>query len=94
MLPPRHDRPGTALAVPAAKTPCLADKIPLSAGVVVHLGCGDGRAAAAFRDSNPRARLIGIEADPTLAARAAEVLDEVYCLAAEPGPLPPLPLTG
>ncbi|MCC6720203.1 MAG: glycosyltransferase [Acetobacteraceae bacterium] len=74
-----------------AETPCLADKIPLSAGLVVHLGCGDGRAVAAFRDRNPRARLIGIEADPALAARAAAILDEVYCLAPEPGPLPPLP---
>ena len=69
----------------------MADRIPLSAGVVVLIGCGDGAVGAAYRLANPRARLIGIEADPTLARQASTVLDEVYCVAAEPGPLPRLP---
>ena len=69
----------------------MADKIPLSAGVVLVLGCGDGGLGAAFRRRNPAARLIGIEADPVLARRASAVLDQVYCLALEPGPLPALP---
>lgn len=69
----------------------LADRIPLSAGVVVLLGCGDGAVGEAFRRSNPNARLIGIEADPAYARRASAVLDQVYCLAADPGPLPALP---
>ena len=68
-----------------------ADRVPLSAGVVVLLGCGDGAAGIALRRGNPAAQLIGIEADPARAQRASAVLDQVYCLAAEPGPLPVLP---
>jgi len=67
------------------------DRIPFSADVVLLLGCGDGAIGAAFRRRNPRSRIIGIEADPNLAHRASTVLDEVYCLAPEPGPLPKLP---
>ncbi len=69
----------------------LADKIPLSAGLVLLLGCGDGATGAAFRRRNPAVRLIGTEADPALARAACSVLDQVYCLAPEPGPLPPVP---
>ena len=76
---------------PAPDGASLVDKIPLSAAVVLLLGCGDGTIGAAFRRRNPRSRVIGIEANPHLAHRASTVLDEVYCLAPEPGPLPPLP---
>jgi SAM-dependent methyltransferase len=81
--------PGGATDPPEAAG--LLDKIPLSATAVLLLGCGDGALGAAFRARNPTCRLIGIEPDPTLARRAMHVLDEVYCLAAEPGPLPVLP---
>ena len=70
----------------------MADKIPLSAGVVLLLGCGDGAVGVEYRRRNPAARLIGIEADPVLARRASAVLDRVYCLKLEPGPLPGLGL--
>lgn len=69
----------------------LVEKVPLSAGVVLHLGCGDGAVGAAFRRRNPACRLIGIEADPALAARAGAVLDQVYCLSPTHDLLPPLP---
>jgi SAM-dependent methyltransferase len=81
----------TAPAIDRPEAPALHDKIPLSATVVLLLGCGDGALGAAFRPRNPTCRLIGIEPDPTLARHAAAVLDEVYCLAPEPGPLPVLP---
>ena len=69
----------------------LVEKLPLSAAVVLHLGCGDGAALAAFRRRNPACRLIGIEPDPALAARAGAVLDQAYCLAPERDLLPALP---
>jgi len=76
---------------PYADGASLIDKIPLSAAVVLLMGCGDGAIGAAFRRRNPRSRVIGIEADPQLAQRASRVLNQVYCLAPEPGPLPALP---
>ncbi len=79
--PPEPGEPATA-----PKT--LADKIPLSSRVLLYLGCGDGAAGAAFRLRNPTALLIGIERDPELALRASRVLDRVYCLNLETGPLP------
>ncbi len=69
----------------------LAEKIPLSAAVVLHLGCGDGAVAASFRRRNPACRLIGIEADAALASHAALVLDQAYCLSPERDLLPALP---
>ncbi len=87
LLPPM---PGGS-AAPDVGGSSPVDRIPLSAAVVLLLGCGDGSIGAAFRRRNPRSRVIGIEADPHLARRASTVLDQVYCLAPEPGPLPPLP---
>lgn len=69
----------------------LAEKVPLSAAVVLHLGCGDGAVAASLRRRNPTCRLIGIEPDPALAARASAVLDRAYCLAPERDLMPALP---
>lgn len=69
----------------------LLEKVPLSAAVVLHLGCGDGAALAALRRRNPACRLIGIEPDPAQAARAGAVLDQAYCLAPERDLLPALP---
>ena len=76
----RPHRPGQA--------PLLVDRIPLSAGVILLLGCGDGALGVEYRRRNPAAVLIGIEPDPTLAARASTVLDRVYCLDLATAPLP------
>jgi hypothetical protein len=88
-VPPPAD--GSLAAAPLARPETVIDKIPFSAAVVVQLGCGDGTALASFRQRNPATRLIGTEADPALAWRAAAVLDQAYCLAPDPGPLPALP---
>ena len=69
----------------------LAEKIPLSAAAVLHVGCGDGTVLAGFRRHNPACRLIGTEADAARAARAAQVLDQAYCLSPERDLLPALP---
>jgi SAM-dependent methyltransferase len=87
ILHPSPDGPVLATSDSGAQ---LAEKVPLSARVVVHLGCGGGALGVALRRRHPAVRLIGIEADPGQAARASEVFDQVYCLAAEPGPLPRL----
>ena len=77
---------------PAIPTESLADKVPLSAAAVVLVGCGDGAISTQLRRRNPAVLLVGIEADPDLARRASLLLDEVFCLPLEPGPLPPLAL--
>ena len=56
----RHDLPNTDLL----------ERIPLSARVVLDVGCNDrGTAGAAYRRLNPRARLLGIERIPEGAGR-------------------------
>jgi SAM-dependent methyltransferase/glycosyltransferase involved in cell wall biosynthesis len=66
----------------------LLDRIPLSARRVLHIGCGDGALGAAYKQRNPRAQVLGIEADPALARLAARRLDAVASGAdsSHPGP--------
>ena len=45
----------------------LLERIPLSAGVVLDVGCHTGALGAAYRRLNPRALLLGIESDPVTA---------------------------
>jgi SAM-dependent methyltransferase len=52
-------------------------RIPLSAHTVLDVGCGNGELLAAYRRLNPKARLLGIEADDLLAGFAARHLDQV-----------------
>lgn len=60
-----------------AFNPDLLNRIPLSARTVLDVGCHTGALGAAYRRRNPAARLLGIEADPEAAARAATRLDDV-----------------
>ena len=76
--PPREDLPNADLLV----------RIPLSARVVLDVGCGTAALAAAYRKRNPRARLLGIDTDPAVAAVAAERLDELATVDVEDDPLP------
>ncbi len=76
--PPREDLPNADLLV----------RIPLSARVVLDVGCGTAALAAAYRKRNPRARLLGIDADPAVAPVAAERLDELATVDVEDDPLP------
>ena len=67
----------------------LLSRIPLSARTILQVGCGSGRLAAAYRAVNPRARLLGIEADPAAAAQAAARMDQV--VTTDPAHNAPLP---
>ena len=73
---------------PDYANPDLVDAIPLSARTILDVGCGGGAVGAAYRLRNPRARILGIEADPISAARAAERLDAVQVLDVEASPMP------
>lgn len=66
----------------------LLQRIPLSARVVLHVGCGHGELAASFKRLSPATRLLGIEADPYLAAAAAAHLHEVASVDVEDQPIP------
>ena len=55
----------------------LLHRIPLSARVVLDVGCGRGDLGGAYRRLNPTARLLGIEANPEAAAIARTRLHEV-----------------
>jgi SAM-dependent methyltransferase len=66
----------------------LLERIPLTANVVLDVGCNTGALGAAYRRLNPRARLLGIEKDPTAAHTAAQRLDHVAVLDVEQQPMP------
>lgn len=66
----------------------LLERIPLSASVVLDVGCHTGSLGAAYRRLNPRARLLGIEGDRQAAEIAAQRLDEVAVVNVEEDPLP------
>jgi SAM-dependent methyltransferase len=68
--------------------PDLLERIPLTARVVLDVGCGSAALADAYRKRNPRARLLGIDMDPSVAAIAAERLDEIATVDVENDPLP------
>jgi SAM-dependent methyltransferase len=66
----------------------LLERIPLSAGVVLDVGCSTGALGAAYKRLNPRARLLGIDKNPVPAALAARRLDQVAVVDVEHDPLP------
>ena len=66
----------------------LLTRIPLSARVVLDVGCATGALGAAYRRFNPRARLLGIDSNPEAASLAAQRLDEVAMVDMEEQPLP------
>jgi SAM-dependent methyltransferase len=68
--------------------PDLLERIPLSAAVVLDVGCSTGSLLAAYRRLNPRARLLGIDKDPRVAEIAAQRLDEVAVVDVERNPMP------
>ena len=72
----------------ASNAPDLLALIPLSAATILEVGCGGGGLGAAYRAMNPRARLLGIETDPILAARARSHLDQVVTVDPERDTLP------
>ena len=66
----------------------LLERIPLSAGVVLDVGCHTGALGAAYRRLNPRALLLGIESDPVAAEVATRRLDQVAVVDVEQDPMP------
>jgi SAM-dependent methyltransferase len=75
-------------ARPDLPNPDLLERIPLTARVVLDVGCGTAALSAAYRKRNPRARLLGIDNDQDVAAIAAERLDELATVDVEQDPLP------
>jgi SAM-dependent methyltransferase len=66
----------------------LLSRIPLSANTILDVGCREGELAASYHRLNPKARLLGIEADPVAAARAAAYFADVSTIDVETDPLP------
>jgi SAM-dependent methyltransferase len=75
-------------ARPDLPNPDLLERIPLTARVVLDVGCGAASLSAAYRKRNPRARLLGIDMDPDIAALATERLDELASVDVEDDPMP------
>jgi 2-polyprenyl-3-methyl-5-hydroxy-6-metoxy-1,4-benzoquinol methylase len=55
----------------------LLDRLPLDAGQVVEIGCGEGALGRAFKRRNPGVRYIGVELFEEAASTARQRLDEV-----------------
>ncbi len=75
-------------ARPDLPNPDLLERIPLTARVVLDVGCGAAALSAAYRKRNPRARLLGIDKDPSVTDLAMERLDELATVDVEDDPLP------
>ncbi len=73
---------------PALANPDLLHRIPLTARVVLDVGCGEGALGAAYRRINPAARMLGLESDPQATAIAQDHMDEVAVLDIDTDPLP------
>ncbi len=66
----------------------LLQRIPLSARVVLDIGCGRGDLLGTYRRMNPTARLLGVEPDPAAASVARTRLTEVAVADPAIDPLP------
>ena len=66
----------------------LSRLIPLSARVVLDVGCGRGELGAAFRRLNPNGRLLAIDNDPAMIEAARSHYDECVMADAQAAPLP------
>ncbi len=73
---------------PDSADPDLLGRIPLAAATVLEVGCGTGALAAAYKRRNPKARYVGIEADPAAAEIAAGRMDAIATVDVEQQPLP------
>ena len=66
----------------------LSRLIPLSARVVLDVGCGRGELGADYRRLNPNARLLAIDSDPEMMEAARVHYDECVVACAQAHPLP------
>lgn len=66
------------MSYPDIYNPDLLDRIPLTARLVLDIGCGSGALGAEYKRRNPRARVLGVERDADAARIAATRLDHVF----------------
>lgn len=66
----------------------ILSRIPMSATTILDVGCGNGDLAAAIRRVNPKARLLGIDIDPTAGILARPHFNEFAASDVEADPLP------
>jgi SAM-dependent methyltransferase len=66
----------------------LSRLVPLSARVVLDVGCGEGVLGQAYRRLNPNARLLGIDIDPAMVAASRIHYDECLVADAQSAALP------
>jgi 2-polyprenyl-3-methyl-5-hydroxy-6-metoxy-1,4-benzoquinol methylase len=81
-------RAGGLHIYPDYANPDILDKIPLSARVVLDVGCAKGALGAAYLRRNPAARMLGVDIDPDSIAAARGRLTEIACTDVETDPLP------
>lgn len=80
--------PPAAHSYPDFANPDLLERIPLTARLILDVGCARGALGIAYRRRNPRARVLGIDADREAAQAAAARLSEVACVDVEAAPMP------
>jgi SAM-dependent methyltransferase len=73
---------------PDVPNPDLLDRVPLTARVVMDVGCASGSLGQAYKRRNPMARVIGLEFDTAAAKVAATRLDRVHVTDLDSSPLP------
>jgi SAM-dependent methyltransferase len=73
---------------PDLADPELLCRIPSVAGLILDVGCGTGALGAEHKRRNPRAKVLGIEANAEAAAIAAGRLDQVYIADLDLDPTP------
>ncbi len=73
---------------PDYANPQLLEKIPLTARIVLDVGCAQGALGAAYLRRNPRARYLGIDADAAALCTARPRLTAVACVDVEATPMP------
>ena len=73
---------------PDYANPQLLEKIPLTARIVLEVGCAQGALGEAYLRRNPRARYLGIDADAASLQIARRRLTEVACADVEAKPMP------
>ena len=73
---------------PDVPNPDLLDRIPLTARLVLDVGCATGALGAEYKRRNPGCRYLGIEADAEAGRIAARRLDAVAEVDVEAEPLP------
>jgi SAM-dependent methyltransferase len=73
---------------PDYANPQLLEKIPLTARIILDVGCAQGTLGAAYLRRNPRARYLGIDFDEAALRIAGQRLTAVACVDVEATPMP------